>query len=85
MIVPLGAFGWDAALRVLAVAGFEARPRPRFGHLAEAEVGPYRLVGSYHPSQQNTFTGRLTPAMFEAVIERAKAAARSPIGASRDD
>ena len=85
VILPLGAFGWDAALRVLAVAGFETRPRPRFGHLAEAEVGPYRLVGSYHPSQQNTFTGRLTPAMFQAVVERSKALARSPVGASRDD
>ena len=78
VIVPLGAFGWDAALRVLAVAGFETRPRPRFGHLAEAQVGPYRLVGSYHPSQQNTFTGRLTPEMFEAVIERARDLADAP-------
>ena len=85
VILPLGAFGWDAALRVLAGAGLETRPRPRFGHLAEAEGGPYRLVGSYHPSQQNTFTGRLTPAMFEAVVERSKAVARSAIGASRDD
>ena len=85
VIVPLGAFGWDATLRVLAVAGYETRPRPRFGHLAEAEVGPYRLVGSYHPSQQNTFTGRLTPAMFEAVIERSKAVVRSALGASRED
>jgi uracil-DNA glycosylase len=71
-IVPLGAFGWDAVLRVLAASGFDARPRPKFGHGAEAVVGPYRLVGSYHPSQQNTFTGRLTPAMFDAVIGRAK-------------
>ena len=78
VIVPLGAFGWDATLRVLAVAGFETRPRPRFGHLAEAQVGPYRLVGSYHPSQQNTFTGRLTPAMFEAVIVRAGDLADAP-------
>ena len=44
---------------------------PRFGHGAEAQVGPYVLVGTYHPSQQNTFTGRLTAPMFDAVIGRA--------------
>ena len=72
VVVALGRFGWDAALRALAELGHEVRPRPRFGHLAEAVVGPYRLLGSYHPSQQNTFTGRLTPAMFRAVIVRAR-------------
>lgn len=71
VVVALGAFGWDAALRALAGAGHAVRPKPRFGHAAEARVGPYVLLGSYHPSQQNTFTGRLTPAMFDAVIERA--------------
>jgi uracil-DNA glycosylase family 4 len=71
-IVALGAFGWDAALRVLARLGHERRPRPRFGHGAEAIVGPITLLGSYHPSQQNTFTGRLTPAMLEAVLARAR-------------
>jgi uracil-DNA glycosylase len=76
VIVPLGGFGWDAALRTTAALGIPAgRPRPRFGHGAEATVGPYRLVGSYHPSQQNTFTGKLTPAMFEAVLWRARALA----------
>ncbi len=77
VIVALGAFGWDATLRVLASAGHAAAGRrPAFGHLAEFQVGPYVLLGSYHPSQQNTFTGRLTPAMFDAAIERAQALAR---------
>ena len=47
------------------------RPRPRFGHGAEASVGLYVLLGSFHPSQQNTFTGKLTEAMFDAVVRRA--------------
>jgi uracil-DNA glycosylase family 4 len=71
VIVALGAFGWDATLRVLAGAGHAVSPRPAFGHLAEAVAGPYVLLGSYHPSQQNTFTGRLTVPMFDAVIARA--------------
>ncbi len=71
VIVALGAFGWEAGLRALGTAGFETRPKPRFGHGAEAALGPYVLLGSYHPSQQNTFTGRLTPPMFDAVIRRA--------------
>jgi uracil-DNA glycosylase len=73
-IVCLGAFAWDGALRVLQRAGHAApRPKPRFGHLAEAEVGPYVLVGSFHPSQQNTFTGKLTEPMLDAVFARAMA------------
>ncbi|MHB8397943.1 MAG: uracil-DNA glycosylase [Candidatus Limnocylindrales bacterium] len=71
VIVALGGFGWDAVLRVLSIVGHGVRPRPRFGHGAEAIVGPYALLGSYHPSQQNTFSGRLTAPMFEAVIARA--------------
>jgi uracil-DNA glycosylase family 4 len=74
-IVCLGSFAWDGALRALAALGHEARPRPRFGHLTEALVGPYVLVGSYHPSQQNTFTGKLTPAMLLDVFVRARSAA----------
>jgi uracil-DNA glycosylase family 4 len=76
VIVPLGAFAWDAALRVLAGAGHVVMPRPGFGHGAEAVVGPYMLIGTYHPSQQNTFTGRLTSAMFERIFELARQLAR---------
>jgi uracil-DNA glycosylase len=75
VIVALGAFGWDAGLRVLAGMGHAVRPQPRFGHGAEATIGPYRLVGSYHPSQQNTFTGTLTAPMLETVLRRAVALA----------
>lgn len=79
VIVALGAFGWDATLRVLAAAGHVTADgrRPVFGHLAETQVGPYVLLGSYHPSQQNTFTGRLTVPMFDEVIDRAVARASS--------
>jgi uracil-DNA glycosylase len=71
-VVTLGAFAWDGALRAMAAIG--QRPegsRPRFGHAAEVTVGRYRLLASFHPSQQNTFTGRLTPAMLDAIFERA--------------
>ena len=72
VIVPLGAFGWEVAFRAIAaVAGVDARPRPKFGHGAEARVGGYTVVGSYHPSQQNTFTGRLTAPMLVSVLARA--------------
>ncbi|MDP9343971.1 MAG: uracil-DNA glycosylase [Actinomycetota bacterium] len=71
VVVALGSFAWDGVLRAAAALGHAARPRPRFGHLAEASVGPYALLGSFHPSQQNTFTGKLTPAMLDQVFERA--------------
>jgi uracil-DNA glycosylase len=73
VIVCLGGFAWDAALRTLAA--LEApipRPRPRFAHGATAELARWTLVGSYHPSQQNTFTGRLTESMLDAVFELTK-------------
>ena len=76
VVIALGQFGWDAVLRAFEELGLPPlRPRPRFGHLAEARIGRWTLLGSYHPSQQNTFTGRLTVPMFDAVIERAVALA----------
>jgi uracil-DNA glycosylase family 4 len=79
VIVALGAFGWDAALRAAVALGHDTQPRkPRFGHGAEAVAGPYVLLGSYHPSQQNTYTGRLTPLMFDAILGRARAVISRP-------
>ena len=72
VIVALGAFAWDGALRAMSSLGHVVKPRPRFGHLAEASVGPIVLVGCFHPSQQNTFTGKLTGPMLDEVFERAR-------------
>lgn len=72
-IVALGAFGWNGALTALAANGLRIpRPRPKFGHAAECEIGDMTLIGSYHVSQQNTFTGRLTEEMLDAVFARAR-------------
>jgi uracil-DNA glycosylase family 4 len=71
VIVALGSFAWDGVLRACAGGGVP-KPRPRFGHRAEAQIGDLRLLGSYHPSQQNTFTGKLTEAMLDSVFERAR-------------
>jgi uracil-DNA glycosylase family 4 len=74
VIVPLGSFAWDGVLAALRRMGIEVpRPKPRFGHRAEAQIGPYTLIGCFHPSQQNTFTGKLTEPMMDAVFERARA------------
>ncbi|GAA1397263.1 uracil-DNA glycosylase family protein [Pseudonocardia kongjuensis] len=86
-IMVLGGFGWQALLPVLAGAGWEIpRPRPRFGHGTSVTLSPsgpgrapLELFGCYHVSQQNTFTGRLTPAMLEQVLaDAARAAGLSP-------
>jgi len=76
VLVALGSFGWDAVLRALADGGHAIpKPKPQFGHGAEAAIGDRILIGSYHPSQQNTFTGRLTEAMLDEVLARARALA----------
>ncbi len=76
VVVCLGGFAWDAALRLTAAVseapGVAPRPRPRFGHGAELAIEHYQLLGCYHPSQQNTFTGRLTEPMIDAVLVRAR-------------
>jgi uracil-DNA glycosylase family 4 len=71
VVLALGGFAWAAALLALDELGQRSVPRPRFGHAAEARVGRYELLGCYHPSQQNTFTGRLTASMLDAVLARA--------------
>ena len=72
-ILALGSFAWDGALRALRGLGNDIpRPKPRFGHGGEVEVGDWRLLGCYHPSQQNTFTGRLTEEMLDEVFHRAR-------------
>jgi uracil-DNA glycosylase family 4 len=75
-ILCLGAYAWDGALLALRELGHPApKPKPRFGHGARADVGPYALTGSFHPSQQNTFTGKLTEGMLDKAVAAALAAA----------
>ena len=75
-IVCLGQFGFDQVLRALAALGRPApRPKPRFGHGVEVAYEGFVVLGCFHPSQQNTFTGRLTEPMIDAVLGRAAALA----------
>ena len=76
VVLALGSFAWDSALSAFAALGHPPpRPKPRFGHAAEVTVGPWTLLASYHVSQQNTFTGRLTRPMLDDVLRRATALA----------
>jgi uracil-DNA glycosylase family 4 len=83
VVVCLGSFGWDAALRAFRAIGYTVpRPRPRHGHGASTAVTSpagrsITVLGSYHPSQQNTFTGKLTEPMLDDVLRRARALADS--------
>ncbi len=81
VVLCLGAFAWGAALALLAARGEQTpsgaslgalRPRPRFAHGGELDAGRYTMLGCFHPSQQNTFTGKLTPSMIDAVLLRAR-------------
>ena len=78
VVVALGSIGWDATLRAFRALDWTVpTPKPRFGHGAEAVLThgdrALTLLGSYHPSQQNTFTGRLTEPMLDDVLGRAAA------------
>ncbi|KUI30709.1 uracil-DNA glycosylase [Mycobacterium sp. GA-2829] len=73
VVVALGGIAWKAALQMLRRAGVTVPvPAPQFGHLAEAAMAEVTLLGCYHPSQQNTFTGKLTPQMMDEVFLRAR-------------
>jgi uracil-DNA glycosylase family 4 len=81
VLLALGSFAWDGmllALRHLGVA--TPRPKPRFGHGREVVLGPYVMLGCFHPSQQNTFTGKLTESMTDAVLARARKLSAEPAG-----
>jgi uracil-DNA glycosylase len=72
VIVCLGGFAWDGLLTGLRELGLRLNRKPRFGHGVEIRLGKYWLLGCYHPSQQNTFTGRLTESMIDGVFSRAR-------------
>jgi uracil-DNA glycosylase family 4 len=77
ILVALGALAFDACLRVLAESGEQIpRPRPRFAHGARYLIGRHVVLTTYHPSQQNTFTGKLTQGMLRSVFRRARIEAR---------
>jgi uracil-DNA glycosylase len=87
VVLCLGAFAWDAALRLTTALGDTLAPRtgrrPRFGHGAELPGARYVLLGCYHPSQQNTFTGRLTEPMLDAILTRTRELVELPLERGR--
>ena len=72
VIIALGRIAFDSAWRLLEDRGIVVRPRAPFGHDLAYEIDGYMVIGSYHPSRQNTHTGRLTPAMLDAIFSRAR-------------
>jgi uracil-DNA glycosylase len=73
VIICLGAIAWNAVMNALANRGANVpKPRPRFAHGSEIPMGDAVVMGCYHVSQQNTFTGRLTPSMLDVILNRAK-------------
>jgi len=80
VIVALGGFAYQAAWRALAAAGVRLpSPRPRFAHGLEVMLDRVTIVGCYHPSQQNTFTGRLTEPMLDDALARVRELADGPV------
>ncbi len=71
VVVCLGKFAWDGVMALLKKRGHQPQRKTDFGHGASVMVGPYQVIGSYHPSQQNTFTGKLTEPMLDAVFAQA--------------
>ena len=78
VILALGGLAWEGILLALRALGHRPAAKPRFGHGAETTVGPYALLGCFHPSQQNTFTGKLTPQMADDVMRRCRDLAARP-------
>ena len=72
VVIGLGAIGFNAILKLLASHGVAVSPRPQFGHNAVYQIGKYTVIGTYHPSRQNTNTGKLTRTMFAEVLATAR-------------
>jgi uracil-DNA glycosylase len=79
VIVALGSFAWEGVFRTFRSASTSMKSQPKFGHRAHAVLGRYHILGSYHPSQQNTFTRRLTEAMLDDVFSMARGLLKTPI------
>ena len=78
VIIALGSYAWDGALRAARALGEPVpRPKPPFAHGAESPLGRWTVLGCFHPSQQNTFTGKLTPEMIDAIFTHARELVRA--------